>query len=105
MPVLFDQSIVPLLMTLLPVSIPDASGRNVRLPAPEFAMVVPVATETSWYAASVSEAGPDQRRLDATPRSPVAPFAPVVVTSTEVPAFRLRCNACAAPSSMVKAGV
>jgi len=43
--------------------------------------------------------------FDTTFVSPLAPFVPVAVALTDVPAFRLRCNACAAASSIVKAGV
>ena len=47
MPVLADQSSVPWFAMLPPLSMPDASARNVRLPEPEFFSVTPDAIETS----------------------------------------------------------
>lgn len=46
MPVLADQSMMPLFAMLPPLSLPVASARTARLPAPWFAIVVPVVTET-----------------------------------------------------------
>src|SRR5260370_41791835 len=104
MPVLPDQSIVPRFVMLPLLSMPDASARNVRLPLPVFFSVVLGAIVRLRYAASVSDAPPCHCRFDATVKSPLRPFAPVVSTLTAVPAFRLRANAPAAAGPIVKLG-
>src|SRR5260370_37830096 len=104
MPVLADQSSVPRLATLPPLSMLDASARSVRLPPPVFLSVVFGAIIRLRYAASVSDAPPCQLTLDATFRSPLWPFAPVVSTLTAVPAFRLRSNVPPAAGSIGQLG-
>src|SRR5260370_39708954 len=102
--VLAAHSGVPRLETLPPLSMLDASARSVRLPPPVFLSVVSGAIIRLRYAASVSDAPPCQLTLDATFRSPLWPFAPVVSTLTEVPAFRMRSNITAAAGSIGQLG-
>src|SRR5690348_4534637 len=104
MPVLFDQSIVPLLITLPPLSIAVESARIDRLPAPLFLTVTLGAMLMLCNAFNASDAAPVQWIVDASAISPAAPWAPVAPTLMDVPALKLRANAAAISPPIVTFG-